>query len=126
MPTMNECLLQSGFELAKPVGVIVEAETMSGDFMLTDAIYGYVLGSLPDECSEQYPNFDPEYCIAVYCKEHPYEKVAVFELLQGAEVYRIEPTGLLIWHDLYRVFFGQNADFFNRLKHLAKRLSIQR
>lgn len=126
MPTMNELLVQSGFDLAKPVGVIVEAETMSGDFIPTNAICGRVLGSLPEACRQQYPDFDLEYCVAIYYTGEQSEKVAVFELLDGAKVFQVEPTGLMIWHDFYRVFFGQTPDFFSRFARLAKHLPIPR
>lgn len=122
MPTMNDLLVQSGFELSKPVGVIVEAETMSGDFMPTESICGIVLDSLPDACRADYPDFNLEFCIAVYFENKQCEKLIVFELLHGAEVYRIEPTGLLIWDPMYHVYFGQTPDFFQHVAEVAKRL----
>lgn len=124
--TMNALLGRCGIDLTRPVGVIVEQESMSGEFVVAHAIRGMILDSLPSCAVAEYPDFDPLSDVAVLWQTDTGDKLLVIELLDGAEVIHVAPGRMNIQHQMYRVFFGQSEQFLEFQQELAQQLPQQR
>lgn len=122
MKTLVEILASTGVNLTKDVSVIMETETISGDFIPTVAIRGRVTLTLPQEAIGKCPNYDPSYDLALLLTSDDEHKLAIFSITDGAELYALSQGGVAIVHEMFQIFFGQTPFFMARQARLAKQL----
>jgi hypothetical protein len=119
---MYQILADSGVDLSKDVAVIVESEVMDGSFVPVKAFRGKVISSLPDYARNHFPDFDPEYDIALFWQTGDEDKIAVFTLFDDMEVLILQGGGLVFESDMLRMLFGQTPHFLRVQAELAKML----
>lgn len=117
-------LIKSGVDLTKPVVVIAESETITGDFIPTHVQFGFVLADLPEGQRAAFPEFDSLYDVCVLSCDETSHHLGVFFLIDDASLLGA-PQTVILDHQMYRVTISQAPQTMTSGQNLLKAMRAQ-